>query len=143
MAKIKIVELTNTDPDFYPTLGPFLAHHDVHRTLGGVPWDEPTKTWLVATAGRQVVGFCAINQQRRRTLLESLYVAPDGDHTRTAQQLVRGAVDRFGHDRDLHATVRTEIAQTIHQPCGFAPVKTTTNFTTLVRPASIRKDADD
>jgi hypothetical protein len=130
--------MTNADPAFYPTLGPFLARHDVHIALGGVPWDEDTKTWLVLTDATGVIGFCAVNQGPRRTHLESLYTLPS--HNRAAKQLVRAAVDRFGHDRDLHATVRHAIASA-HQAAGFHPVTKKSNFTVLVRPATIRKEA--
>ncbi|MGW2416903.1 hypothetical protein ACWCV5_32715 [Streptomyces tubercidicus] len=135
MPKSKIVEMTNADPEFYPTLGPFLAAHDVHKMLGGVPWDEPTKTWLVLKAASGVIGFCAINQGRRRTLLESLYVT--AGHEDAAAALVNEAAARYGHDRDLHSTVRHEIAPA-HKAAGFHPVKEMANFVTLVRPAAIR-----
>lgn len=133
---MEITELTQRDPAFYPTLGPFLASHAVHQALGGVPWDEPTKTWFVARHDGEVVGFCAVNEGSRRTMLESLYVQPD--HQATAGRLVKTAVDRFGHDRDLHATVRHDISRA-HRDVGFASVKETANFVTLVRPATIRK----
>ena len=29
MGDLRIVRLTNVDPDFYPTLGPFLARRDI------------------------------------------------------------------------------------------------------------------
>lgn len=130
---VKLRELTNADPDFYPTLGPFLGRHEVHNAIGGVPWDEDTKTWLVAEDNGQVVGFGAINQ-KKRTLLESMYT----EHDDVRARLVRAAVERYGHDRDLHTTVRTEHTP-IYTRLGFVPVKTTRNFTTLVRAATIRK----
>ncbi|WP_274036526.1 hypothetical protein [Streptomyces sp. MMBL 11-1] len=135
------VRLTNADPDFYATLGPYLARHEVYRFIEGYPWDEPTKTWFVLkdTDGR-LRGFCAVNQtasRTRRTLLESLYVLPG--HDDALDTLVQAAVRDFGHDRDLHATVRHEVA-TAHQKAGFHVVKTTKNMTMLVRPADVRRD---
>lgn len=132
---MQIAQLTNHDTAFYPTMGPYLANHDVHRAIGGVPWDEPTKTWLIATndAGA-VTGFAAIND-KKRTLLESLYAPADDPATIAA--LVQAAVDRFGHDRDLHTTVRRAVADH-YTARGFAVVKTLTNFVTLVRPADVR-----
>lgn len=132
---VKLLELTNNDPSFYPLVGPFLARHEVHAAIGGVPWDEDTKTWLVAEDRGQVVGFCAINQ-KKRALLESLYVVPGRDAVRA--RLVRAAVKRYGHDRDLHTTVHTEHA-TVYEEAGFAPVKTTKHFTYLVRGATVRE----
>ncbi|MCX4681561.1 hypothetical protein OG413_40895 [Streptomyces sp. NBC_01433] len=137
------VLLTNGDPGFYPALGPFLASHEVHRFIDGVPWDEDTKIWFVLkdTAG-QLRGFCAVNQtasRTRRTLLESLYVLPAQEQEEALDTLVQAAVHEFGHDRDLHATVRHHIA-TAHKKAGFREVKTTKNMTFLVRPADIRSD---
>ncbi|MFK0142603.1 hypothetical protein [Streptomyces murinus] len=133
------VFLTNSDPDFYPTLGPYLGRHDVHKVLGGVPWDEDTKTWIVLKApDGELRGFCAVNQRAdrsRRTLLESLYTLPG--HDDAADELIRAAVERFGHDRDLHAVVRHSIAPH-HEAAGFHTVKTTVNMATLVRRADIR-----
>ncbi|ATM24667.1 hypothetical protein SMD44_p10168 (plasmid) [Streptomyces alboflavus] len=132
----KPVLMTQRDPAFYPTIGPFLASRAVHKALGGVPWDDATKTWIVLrTADGTVLGFCGVNQLARRTDLESLYTVPG--HEEAAGQLVRTAVKEFGHDRDLHATVRHEIAHH-HEAAGFHEVKTTANFSTLVRPATIR-----
>lgn len=132
------VLMTNTHRDFYPTLGPFLARHALHRFLGGVPWDEDTKTWIIyRSAEGDVRGFCAVNQtatRSRRTFLESLYILPDEEHL--AAQLIHTAVKEFGRHRDLHSTVHREIASYHHQ-AGFATVKETKHFLTLVRPATI------
>ncbi|MFH8257788.1 hypothetical protein [Streptomyces roseolus] len=131
--------LTNSDPDFYPTLGPYLARHDVHKVLGGVPWDEDTKTWIVLKAASgELRGFCAVNQsanRSRRTMLESLYTLPG--HDDVTDELIQTAVQHFGHDRDLHAVVRHAIAPH-HEKAGFHAVKTTVNMATLVRRADIR-----
>lgn len=130
-----LIELTNTDRTFYPTLGPFLARRDVHKTIGGVPWDDDTKTWLVLKdPARGVLGFCAVAVRGHRATVESLYTA-DPTHKRVAQELVAAAVDRFGARRDLHAVVRHDLAP-VYQAAGFTPAKTTVQFTTLVRPAS-------
>lgn len=134
---ITLTEMTNQDKRFYPTMGPFLANKDVHKALGGVPWDEDTKTWIVAKRGRKVVGFCAINQGSKRTLLESLYAVDDNPEV--IATLVAAAVERYGHDRDLHTTVRTDIVDH-YTNTGFAVAKEKTNFVTLVRGATIRKE---
>lgn len=134
---LQLTTLTNKDAEFYPTLGPYLASHDVHTAIGGVPWDEDTKTWLIARDGDTLAGFCALNEGSRRSLLESLYVLPGQPKTVTTR-LVNAAVKTWGHDRDLHATVRLEIIDA-YRKAGFEPVKELTNFITLVRPASVRK----
>lgn len=132
---ITIRQMTNGDPGFYAALGPFLACKDVHKTIGGVPWDEPAKTWLVAREGEKVVGFLALNEGAKRSLLESGYTVPG--HERIRARLVKEAVKRWGHDRDLHTTVRSELVPH-YSEAGFAPVKETVHMTTLVRRADVR-----
>jgi hypothetical protein len=137
--RVELIELTNADPDFYPALGPYLANHAVYAALGGTPWDEATKTWIVLRDHEGVIAFCAVNQLKASTWLESLYVDRDtAPHAR--EDLVAAAVERYGHDRDLRTKIRTEntAAYTAH---GFAIVSERGNFTTLVRPATIRKAA--
>ncbi|HBF84953.1 MAG TPA: hypothetical protein DD420_35005 [Streptomyces sp.] len=135
----RLTRLTNSDPAFYATLGPFLARREVHKALGGVPWDEDTKTWFVLADHEGVVAFGAVTQGARRTLLESLYIARPDAAPDAATRLITAAVEAFGHDRDLHTKIRNEHVPA-YQAVGFHPVKPETNFTALVRPASIRKN---
>ncbi|MFJ5817253.1 hypothetical protein ACIQGT_25645 [Streptomyces sp. NPDC093108] len=135
----KPVFLTKTQPDFYLTIGPYLADHAVHKTLGGVPWDDPTKTWIVLkTPEGDLRGFCAVNElggRGRRTLLESLYTLPG--HDDAVPELVQIAVKKFGHDRDLRATIRHALVPH-YEKAGFQVLKTTVNMAEVIRPASIR-----
>lgn len=139
MAKPQLIEITNADPAFYRLLGPFLASHAVHKALGGVPWDESAKTWLVLHDDAGVIAFGAVNQLKTSTWLESFYV-----HRKNAagarERLVAAAVDGYGHDRDLRTKVRTKAAPA-YTAAGFAIVAESANFTTLIRPATIRKTA--
>lgn len=137
MPKPHLVQLTNTDPAFYPTLGPYLARHDVHIALGGIPWDDPTKTWLVLHDPAGVIGFAAINEHKTSTWLESLFIDRT-DIPRARETLVAAAAERFGHDRDLRTKIRTE-AVPAYAGNGFAIIAEKGHFTTLVRPATIRK----
>lgn len=138
---MKITELTHSDPDFYPTLGPYLANRDVHQFVGDTIWDDPNKTWLTAT-GRNgaLTGFCGVTFHARRTLAESLYLTNPEDHA-TATALVAHAVKHYGHDRHLHATVRHQHTYA-YTHNDFAAVGETKNFTKLLRAATITKDAD-
>ncbi|MCE7081135.1 hypothetical protein [Streptomyces sp. ST2-7A] len=136
-----LTTLTDTHPDFYPTLGPYLANRDVHHEIGGPIWDEPTKTWIIARTGTTITGFIGINQGNRRTTVESLWIAPNAPAD-TPTHLINAAVTNFGHDRDLHTVVRNSLADT-HTKAGFATLKTTRNFTTMVRPATIREAGRD
>lgn len=125
-----VLALTNTDPRFYPTLGPFLSRREVVRHVGDTIWDDDAKTWLVALDADTVTGFIAV-AARGRLSVESLYTVPG--HENTAPELVNAAVARFG-ERALHAVVRHEHAPP-YQQAGFRPVGKTRNFTKLTRDA--------
>lgn len=131
---MKLVELTNTDPDFYRLIGPFLANRTVHKALGGIPWDDDTKTWIAALApDGTVTGFAAVTAHGRTTAVESLYTTT-GD-TRLAARLVAAAVKRFGTGRTLTATVRHEHT-TAYTKAGFTTVSETVNFAKMTREAT-------
>lgn len=137
-----LITLTNTDPEFYPTLGPFLARRDVARTVGGPIWDDDAKTWIVARdRSATVIGFAAVAAHGRRTTVESLYVHGDGWRD-TARRLVAEAVARYGDSRDLHAVARHDMAFA-YTAAGFTPTSTTKEFTRLTRPAGTPAERED
>lgn len=130
---MQLIQLTNTDPDFYPSIGPFLANRAVHKALGGIPWDDDTKTWIAArTTAGTVAGFIAVAAHGHTTTVESLYT--DGD-TKLAARLVKGAVKAFGKDRTLTATVRHEHTAA-YLAAGFTMTSETANFAKLTRTAA-------
>jgi hypothetical protein len=131
-----LLVLTNADRQFYPTLGPFLAKREVHQQLGGVPWDEDTKTWLVLKdPKRGVMGFVAVALHANgRSHVESLYLA-DTSWRRIASELVGHAADRYGTSIDLHAVVRRDLAYA-YQDAGFLQTGETKQFLRLTRPAT-------
>lgn len=135
--KPQLITLTNTDRDFYRILGPYLANRAVHKQLGGVPWDDDTKTWYIlrdhAATGRPVLGFVAVAAHGSRTTVESLYLA-DPAHKRIATELVGVATDRHGSS-DLHTVVRREMAYA-YTANGFHPTGSTKEFTRLTRKAT-------
>ncbi len=136
---MQITALTNTDPDFYPTLGPYLANRTVHKAVGDSIWDDDGKTWLVScTHTGTIAGFCGVITRGKKTLLESLYVTDKSDET-TAPALVSAAAEQFGNDRHLEAIVRHTLVPA-HIAAGFAVTQELTNFTRLVRPATITQE---
>jgi hypothetical protein len=126
---IKIIELVNTDDEFYPTLGPYLARRDVHAYLGGPLWDDAAKTWFVALDAGQVAGFAAVASRRRKLYLESLYLSDDANET-TGQQLVRTAMRRY-KEHTLYVTVRRDHTAP-YAESGFVQVGETAKFVSLV-----------
>jgi hypothetical protein len=136
---VKITELTNDDPDFYPVLGPYLARRAVHKQVGDTIWDDDGKTWLIArTRNGTVAGFCGVITRGKKTLLESLYVTDEEDTT-TAAALITRATKNFGHDRHLEVIVRHALVPA-HTAAGFTVTQELKNFTKMIRPATITRD---
>lgn len=135
--KPELIELTNIDRAFYPTLGPYLANRDVHKQIGGIPWDDDTKSWYVlrdtGAKGRPVLGFAAVTAHGSRTIVESLYLA-DPTHKRIATELIGYITTCYG-TRDLHAVVRHETAYA-YEAEGFQPTGETKDFIRLTRKAT-------
>jgi GNAT superfamily N-acetyltransferase len=73
---IEIRKLTNRDDGFYALVGPFLARRSVVAEIGGALWDDDDKTWFVAIADGEAVGFCAARQTSTGTMFQSAYVVP-------------------------------------------------------------------
>lgn len=131
-----LLELTNTDAEFYPLVGPFLSRREVVRQVGGTVWDDDAKTWIVATTSTTrpaVTAFVAV-AVRGRTFVESLYLVPGYEHL--AETLVAAAVTRFG-DRHLNAVVCLP-HRDAYLASGFDETSRTKNFVTLVREATPR-----
>jgi hypothetical protein len=126
----KFAALTNTDPDFYPVMGPFLSRREVVAAVGGPIWDEDGKTWIVARTRGGVDGFCAFTARGRAWWVESLYTVT-GDQALAARR-VSEAVARFGPGRpQLQATVRQPHVPA-YTAAGFTVVSQSANFTKLV-----------
>lgn len=129
MARSETRVMTNTDPDFYPVMGPYLANRTVAKSLGGPIWDDQGKTWTVRLDEiGHVLGFVAITARGK---IESLYTLPGRDRLRTA--LVKAAVKAAG-DRELTAVVsHSRVAA--YTAAGFTETSHTANFTHMIRPA--------
>lgn len=125
-----LLVLTSDDARFYSLVGPHLASRAVHKALGGVPWDDPGKVWMVAPApdAGPALGFVGISSTG---WVESLYTVPDQRDTDLAVQLVDAAVREAGA-RDLRAKVRSRRAR-IFESAGFQVVSVAGDFTTLKR----------
>jgi GNAT superfamily N-acetyltransferase len=69
--------MTNTAPDFYKLMGPFLSRRDIVAELGFALWDDDNKVWFIAFDGERVVGFAALRIEGQSGTLCSAYVLPD------------------------------------------------------------------
>lgn len=133
----QITALTNTDTEFYATMGPFLANRDVVKQVGDKIWDDEGKTWYIARENGTVVGFVAVTQLRTSTRMESLYLV-DPSRTDIATALVAQATKDVGHDRDLLVTVVHAHAHA-YTEAGFAEISPVgKNFVKLARRADVR-----
>lgn len=129
MASETITAMTRDDTGFYDLLGPFLADRAVHQYLGGPPWDDEGKTWLIARTRGNVTGFAAYRTERAIAVIESCY-SVDADEV-VQQRLVTAAVDATTPS-PVRATVRREHAGP-YLAAGLLKVGETTNFIKLAR----------
>lgn len=69
---------TNQHPDFYRVMGPFLSRREIVAETGFPTWDDDSKTWLVASSGSEVLGFCSYDTRSNGSLIRmgSDYVLP-------------------------------------------------------------------
>ncbi|RLU82590.1 hypothetical protein CTZ27_30190 [Streptomyces griseocarneus] len=134
-SSLRIITIDNTDPAFYRLLGPLLARRDVHKSLGGPPWDDPGKQWTVAVATdtngtERAAGFIGLTTTGA---LESLWAETDHRHT-LYHRLVAVAV-KASDGRALHATV-THARVAAYEQAGFRTVSTTANYAKMHRDPS-------
>lgn len=127
MGTVTIRLLTNTDPRFYPLLGPFLSRREIVAELGASVWDEDGKQWLVALVEGKVAGFCAWRTQGETTILCSDYVAPAHRGKRIFDRLFRERLKYIGK-RKLRATATPKGVGTFRR-YGFAEVRQQGRYT--------------
>lgn len=125
----KLTTLTNSNPDFYTLLGPYLARREVHKQAGGPIYDDDNKTWIVATDNGQVTGFIGIRTQGPTAVAESCYLVDEADDDLLGL-LVHAAVASVA-PTPVRATVRHSRATT-YIKAGFTEVGRTNGFIKLV-----------
>lgn len=131
MASYTTLALTNTDPEFYPTLGPYLANREVTKSIGDNPHDDAGTVWIVAYHGNDIAGFIAYHARNRGVVhTESCYTAEGHDKARTV--LVKAVIKAVAPS-PITATVRNKYVP-IYQKLGFTELPGRyKNFTKLVR----------
>lgn len=129
---LRIVTIDNAHPDFYRLLGPLLARRDVHKSLGGPPWDDEGKRWTIAIATspdshqQHAAGFIGLTS---RGSLESLWAEPAHRDT-LYPRLVATAV-KAADGRAMHTTV-THTRAAAYAKAGFTTVSTTANYAKMI-----------
>jgi len=130
------VRLTNTDPEFYPLLGPFLAQRTVIAELGAPPYDDPGKVWFIALDGEQVMGFAGVRFYDKQAIFCSDYTVPEyrrrGIHKQLTAERLEYAKSRA---HSVVATV-TRAGQRTYEYFGFGATGRSghmKNYTRMVR----------
>lgn len=123
-----IITVTRDDEAFYPLMGPYLASREVAHHVGDSIWDDADKTWLVAVDSDEAVqGFIAVRTGHGMVKVESCY-APEA----AVRRDLIAAVIAHTAPSNLRTVVQHAWVQE-YADAGFAKVKTTTKFSTLVR----------
>ncbi|WP_280381419.1 hypothetical protein [Nocardia wallacei] len=134
----QLLTLTNTDQRFYPLVGPLLANHEVHKQIGGVPWDDDGKTWIILTdpahaaAGRRtpVTGVIAYRAAAGMIRAESCWTDNDDHDIRAI--LVQAVIDAVDPS-PVVTTVRADYTD-VYTSLGFHETATVGKaFVKLVR----------
>jgi len=76
---LEIVTMTNTYPDFYRLIGPFLARRAIAKEIGAPYepfWDDDGKLWFVALHQGKVAGFATLLPKGQAVLFVEAYVLP-------------------------------------------------------------------
>lgn len=131
---LTITRLNNTDPAFYPTLGPFLARRTVVAELGAPVWDDDGKQWFVARddAGK-VLGFRAVSVKGRVATFCSAYVVPEHRGEGVYAALIADALDyAAGVADEAKATVQEGAVKALKK-AGFKATGERGKFTLMER----------
>lgn len=112
---IRIVAMTNSHPDFYRLIGPFLAKRSIAKEIGGtlldgVIWDDDEKQWFVALQDGAVAGFATMlpPNTAQTILFCEAYVLPEyRDH---------GLYTRLLDERLAHCPAECSIRILVHPP---------------------------
>lgn len=129
----KTITITNQDPGFYPLLGPWLTRREVHRRLGGVPWDDDGKAWIVAVDDDGAVeGFIGYATQHGTStvLLESGFVVDPQQEETLLAELVRAAVVAVAPS-PVRSTVRRHLER-VYTRAGFTLLDRTNGFAKIL-----------
>lgn len=126
--KFSIARLTNTDDDFYPTVGPFLSRRNIVAELGHPVWDDDGKVWHIAIGeDGDAIGMVG----RRDNEICSMWVSPDRRGNLVGAALLHAAA--VENDGPLRATV-TEAALGLFKELGFEATGNRGSYTTMRRP---------
>lgn len=85
---MKTIQLTNTDDEFYPRMGPFLANRTVIKAIGYPLYDDDGKVWHLALDDGLVVGFCYAWQRPSKLDVGSFYAM----HEHAAAALAKSVI---------------------------------------------------
>lgn len=112
--------MRNTDPRFYPMMGPFLSRRAIVRELGSPLWDDEDKTWIISIEDDTVTAFCGIIVNKTCAQIVSFYVIPAYRGRGVGTALLQEALDyvRASGGIMLKATA-TPHGRTLFEAAGF------------------------
>lgn len=130
---LRIVTMTNQDPEFYSTMGPFLSRRAIVAENGAPIWDEDGKEWFIARLGRKVVGFAALKASAGPLSFVSAYVLPEHRRQGVYRALIAARVEAAS-DRGLPLkATATPASVPALKRAGFVAHSSRGQFTVMVR----------
>ncbi len=128
----------NTDPDFYPLVGAFLAKRDVTKDLGAPVWDDPGKVWYIAIADQDAIGMVAY---WGKTVC-SFWVAPRVRGFSVGYVLLRHLMADVPIDQTV-TTIATKDSEMLFEAVGFTRGRPRGKYHVYARPgASVPAEGD-
>lgn len=126
----RIDQVSNIDPGFYSTMGPFLSRREVVAELGAPVWDDDNKEWLIARTDEDVFGFLSM----QANWVRSFYVVPDARQEAIGAALITRVLD-LRPNQPVKVTA-TEASSRLFALYGFVETGTRGAYTTMERTAS-------
>lgn len=136
MGDIRIVTITNTDPRFYPLLGPYLSRRAIVRELGFPVYDDDGKLWFVALDGEQVAGFVGLRIEHGRAVFCSDYVRPEYRQQGIYSHLMAERIAFATGKAPTATAVVTKAGRHAYERHGFTATRERRNYTDMSRSLS-------
>lgn len=70
---IQVQKYSQSDEGFWELMGPMFASAELKKIMGVAMSSEESYTWMLASAGNNIVGFCAITPEKIGSRIRYVY----------------------------------------------------------------------
>jgi len=131
MGYICIIQISNTNPDFYSVIGPYLSRREIVKELGYTIGDENDKTWFVSLDKDRVLGWVVAIPSKKVVIFYSDYVLPEYRENGIYSQLYNERNKKY---KDVYTqTTVTASSMSRYLKDGFIEVRKRGEYTVVER----------